>query len=146
MSTDTATLNDMIEVLNDGKKFYKEAAGEVKQFELKSLFGRMARTKEAIAGDLKTAVVVTGTKPAEGGSFAGTLRKAYAEARAKLSSDKDYAYVAQLEEFEDRILKVFKDAAEKSDDQGVRAIAKRYMPEVVRDHNEMRTLKHARDA
>jgi uncharacterized protein (TIGR02284 family) len=143
MTTDTATLNDMIEVLNDGQKFYREASVEVKSSDLKTLFNRMANTKQAIANDLRTAVVASGTKPAEGGTFAGTLRKAYAEARTKLSSDKDYEYVAQLEQFEDRILNAFKDAASKSDDQGVRTIAYRYMPEVTRDHIEMRTLKHA---
>jgi len=146
MSTDTATLNDMIQVLNDGKKFYEEAVGEVKRTDLKALFSRMARIKGAIASDLRTAVVANGGKPSEGGTFAGALRKAYAEVATKLSSDKDYTYIAQLEEFEDRILKAFKDAQSKSDDQGVRTIAERYMPEVLRDHNEMCGLKHAKAA
>ena len=146
MSTDTATLNDMIEVLNDGKKFYEEATGHVRRNDLKALFSRMARTKGAIADDLRTAVVASGAKPAEGGSFAGALRTAYAEIATKLSSDKDYTYIAQLEEFEDRILKAFQDAQAKSDDQGVRTIAQRYLPEVTRDHNEMRGLKHAKAA
>ena len=146
MNTDNATLNDMIEVLNDGKKFYEEAAGEVKRTDLKALFSRMARTKGAIASDLRTAVVANGGKPAEGGTFAGALRTAYAEVATKLSSDKDYTYIAQLEEFEDRILKAFKDAQTKSDDEGVRTIAQRYMPEVLRDHNEMRGLKQAKAA
>jgi uncharacterized protein (TIGR02284 family) len=146
MSTDTATLNDMIEVLNDGKKFYEEAVGEVRRTDLKALFSRMARTKGAIASDLRTAVVANGGKPSEGGTFAGALRKAYAEIATKLSTDKDYTYIAQLEQFEDRILQAFKDAQAKSDDQGVRTIAERYMPEVLRDHNEMRGLKHAKAA
>jgi uncharacterized protein (TIGR02284 family) len=141
MDIDTATLNDMIEVLNDGKKFYEEASGEVKRSDLKSLFDRMARTKQAIANDLRTAVVANGAEPAEGGSFAGTLRTAYAEVRAKLSSHKDYEYVVQLEEFEDRILHAFTNAVTASGDQAVREIAERYMPEVTRDHDEMRTLK-----
>jgi uncharacterized protein (TIGR02284 family) len=146
MSTDTATLNDMIQVLNDGKKFYEEAVGHVKRTDLKALFSRMARTKGAIASDLRTAVVANGGKPSEGGTFAGALRKAYAEVATKLSTDKDYTYIAQLEEFEDRILHAFKDAQMKSDDEGVRTIAARYMPEVQRDHNEMRGLKHAKAA
>jgi uncharacterized protein (TIGR02284 family) len=146
MSTDTATLNDMIQVLNDGKTFYEEAVGHVKRTDLKALFSRMARTKGAIASDLRTAVVANGGKPSEGGTFAGALRKAYAEVATKLSTDKDYTYIAQLEEFEDRILYAFKDAQAKSDDEGVRTIAARYMPEVLRDHNEMRGLKHAKAA
>ncbi len=146
MSTDTATLNDMIEVLNDGKKFYEEAATQVKRKDLAALFSRMARTKGAIASDLRTAVVASGAKPAEGGTFAGSLRKAYAEIATKLSSDKDYTFIAQLEEFEDRILKAFNDAQTKSEDPGVRTIAQRYLPEVTRDHNEMRSLKLAKAA
>jgi len=146
MSRDIATLNEMIEVLNDGKKFYEEAVGEVKRTDLKALFSRMARTKGAIASDLRTAVVATGAKPAEGGSFAGALRKAYAEIATKLSSHKDHTYIAQLEEFEDRILHAFKDAQKNSADEAVRTIAERYMAEVVRDHNEMRGLKHSKAA
>ena len=140
-STDTATLNDMIEVLNDGKTFYEEASIEVDRADLKTLFIRMARTKQAIANDLRTAVVANDAKPAEGGSFVGKLRSAYAEVRAKLSSHKDDEYVTQLEEFEDRIMCAFKNAASTSDDQAVRTIANRYLPEVMRDHNEMKTLK-----
>jgi uncharacterized protein (TIGR02284 family) len=143
MNRDTATLNDMIEVLNDGRAFYQEAASHVKRPDLRNLFERMARTKQSIAEDLRTAVVADGAKPPEGGSFAGSLRKAYGEMRAALSTHKDYQYVAQLEEFEDRILRSFKDAVEKSDDVIVQAIAHRYMLEVTRDHDEMSTLKHA---
>lgn len=142
MTKDAATLNEMIEVLNDGKKFYDEASIEVNRTDLKELFQRMARTKQDIAEHLRTAVVATGTKPSEGGSFAGTLRTAYAEIRTKLSSHKDYEYVSQLEEFEDRILHAFEHAISSSGDQNVRSIANRYMPEVTRDHDEMRTLKH----
>jgi uncharacterized protein (TIGR02284 family) len=141
MSMDTATLNDIIEVLNDGKKFYEEASAEVNRSDLKSLFKRMSATKQAIADGLRTAVVADGAEPAEGGSFAGSLRAAYAEVRAKLSSHKDYEYVTQLEEFEDRILHAFKNAASTSDDARVRTLVERYMPEVTRDHDEMRTLK-----
>jgi uncharacterized protein (TIGR02284 family) len=141
MSIDTATLNDMIEVLNDGRKFYEEAAAEVNRADLSALFKRMARTKQAIASDLRTAVVAHGAQPAEGGSFAGTLRTAYAELRTKMSSHKDYEYVVQLEEFEDRILGAFDNAVTAADDPAVRTIAERYMPEVTRDHNEMKTLK-----
>jgi len=140
-AVDTTTLNDMIEVLNDGKTFYEEAAIEVERADLKTLFVRMARIKQAIANDLRTAVSANGAKPAEGGSFAGKLRTAYAEVRAKLSSHKDDEYVTQLEEFEDRIMCAFKNAASTSDDQAVRTIARRYMPEVLRDHNEMKALK-----
>jgi uncharacterized protein (TIGR02284 family) len=146
MKTDSATLNDLIEVLQDGKKFYEEAASKVTRSDLRALFSRMATTKGAIASDLRTAVVARGDQPATEGSFAGLIHKAYSEIRAKLSTDKNHAYVAELEQFEDRILHAFQHAAQKSEDAGVRTIAQRYMPEVSRDHAQMRDLKHAKAA
>lgn len=146
MKSDTATLNELIEVLEDGKKFYEEAAEKVTRTDLRELFSRMAMTKGAIVNDLKTAVVARGDNPATEGSFAGSIRKAYAEIRAKLSAHKNDAYVAELEEFEDRILHAFQHAAQKADDAGVRTIAQRYMPNVSRDHAQMRDLKHAKAA
>jgi len=142
MKTDTATLKELIDVLEDGKKFYEEALTKVTRPDLSALFARMAATKGAIASDLKTAVIARGDTPSTDGSFAGSMLKAYAELRAKLSSDKNYAYVAELEHFEDRILKAFNHAVQKADDSGVRTIAERYMADVSRDHAQMRDLKH----
>ncbi len=45
---ETATLNDLIEVLNDGKGFYEEASEHVHS-DLAAVFKRMARTTAAIA-------------------------------------------------------------------------------------------------
>jgi uncharacterized protein (TIGR02284 family) len=146
MKNDTSTLNDLIEVLEDGKKFYEEASAKVTRSDLRTLFGRMAMTKGAIVSDLKTAVVARGDQPSTEGSFAGSIRKMYSEMHARLSSDKNYAYISDLEQFEDRILHEFQDAAQKSDDAGVRTIAQRYMPEISRDHAQMRELKHAKAA
>jgi uncharacterized protein (TIGR02284 family) len=141
-----ATINDLIEVLEDGRNFYEEAAAKVPLPVLSALFARMAATKAAIANDLRTALTAMGGTPSSEGTFAGSVRKTYAEVRAKLSVDKNHAYVAELEEFEDRILKAFEYAAHNSADDRVRAIAQRYMPEVSRDHAHMRELKHAKAA
>lgn len=52
---DIVTLNEMIEVLEDGHKFYTEAAAKVGRADLKALFQDLAKTKETICNDLKTA-------------------------------------------------------------------------------------------
>lgn len=146
MTNDTATLNDLIEVLTDGQTFYKDASESVKRPDLKALFARMALNKAAVAADLEKNVVAKGSTPASGGTFFGAILKSYGELRTKVSSDSNYEYIAQLEGFEDRILHGFRDAVENSDDEAVRAIAKQHLPEVLRDHNEMRDLKHASKA
>lgn len=139
-NNDTGTLNDLIEVLNDGKAFYEEAASKARA-DLATTFQGMARTKAAIAADLAAHVATLGEKPATGGTFFGSIRKAYAEMRTAIASDQNAEYVSQLEEFEDRILHTFRGAVENSDDPAVRSIAQRYLPDVKRDHDAMRALK-----
>jgi uncharacterized protein (TIGR02284 family) len=140
-NADTATLNDLIEVLNDGIKFYEESSLEVERDDLKSLFRNLAGHKRKIVQDLSAAVRSLGEEPATSGTFAGSMRKLYAEARTKMSSDKGHEYIAQLEEFEDRILHAFEKAATDSNDATVRGIADRHFKDVRDDHDFMRNLK-----
>ena len=141
MTKTTAQVNDLIEVLNDGVKFYDDAAGSTNNQIYKSLFQRMANTKRAIAADLKAEVAWQGEKPAEGGTIVGQLRQSYTDLRAKLSNNPDAKYIGQLEESEDRILNAFQEALTKSDKAEVRQIAQNYLPDIKRMHNEMADLK-----
>ena len=143
MKTDNAALDDMIRTLNDGRSFYEEAAGKVAREDLKRLFERIARTKSAIVNDMKNKVILAGVEPHDEGSTAGSLRRAWGELRAKIASDREASYVDQLEEFEDLILESFRDAIEGSSDPEIRSLARKYLPEVTRDHDEMRALKLA---
>lgn len=143
MNTDTAMLKDLVEVLNDGKLFYEEAAAKVELPQFKQIFSQMARTKAAIASDFKIKIVASGESAPEGGTFSGALRKAYAEIAAKLSNTPNAEYVGQLEDCEDRIVSEFRTVANTSDDAELRALAQKHMPEVLRDHEQMRALKQA---
>jgi uncharacterized protein (TIGR02284 family) len=142
VNENAATLRELVEVLNDGRKFYEEAAAQARADDLKLLFGRMARTKGAIAGALNARIEAHGSAAPADGTLAGMLRKAYAEVRACLSNTPDEEYVGQLEGFEDRIISVFRSAVGESDDPEVRAVASKYLPDVMRDHSEMSALKH----
>lgn len=145
MNHDLSKLNDLIEVLIDGKKFYEEAAPEVRP-DLRQLFTRMASTKGAIVADLQRQVAASGKEPADSGTVTGAIRKFYAEIRTSMADNENEEYVAQLEEFEDRILEAFRDASTKDDDMEVRSIAQRHMAQVKKDHDDMRALKRAAKA
>ncbi|WP_313918734.1 PA2169 family four-helix-bundle protein [Tahibacter sp.] len=140
MST-TSNLKDLIELLNDGEKFYSEAATKVKIPAYANLFQRMAQQKQAIASDLSARLASHGETAPEGGTLLGSLRKFYADVRASMSSDAESIYVAQLEQTEDRILEAFRDELTQSEDMELRRIAERHYPEIKRTHDEMRDLK-----
>jgi uncharacterized protein (TIGR02284 family) len=143
MVTDTVTLKDLVEVLNDGKNFYEAAANGVELPQFKQIFMQMARTKAAMANDFKAMFAGSGEDAPQCGSIGGTLRKTWAEIAAKLSSTPNAEYVGQLEDFEDRIVREFRSAVSSSDDIQVRTLAQKHMPDVLRDHDQMRALKHA---
>jgi len=137
----TSNLKDLIELLNDGEKFYSEAATKVKIPAYANLFQRMAQQKQAIASDLSARLASHGETAPEGGTLLGSLRKFYADVRASMSSDAESIYVAQLEQTEDRILEAFRDELTQSEDMELRRIAERHYPDIKRTHDEMRDLK-----
>jgi uncharacterized protein (TIGR02284 family) len=141
MTDTTSRLNELIEVLTDGVKFYEDATNTTSNSAYKTLFQRMASTKRAIVADIKAEVAYHGETPAQHGTMVGTLRQLYTDLRARLSDQPDIKYIAQLEEAEDRILETFRDALTASDKAEVRQIAQNYLPDIKRMHDEMRTLK-----
>jgi uncharacterized protein (TIGR02284 family) len=134
-------LNDLVEVARDGEAFYEHAATKVDQPELRILFTRLAMAKRNIVKELSAEVTARGEKPAESGSWTGSFNKMYGDIRATLGA-KDYAYVAQLEESEDRMLKGFDKAINDKDiPASARMVLTRLLPEVRQCHDLMRDRK-----
>jgi uncharacterized protein (TIGR02284 family) len=141
VSPTSASLDDLVATLNDGVAFYERAAARVADPDLADLFGRMARLKQAIAGDLNVEIALLGERPRDQGSVFGAIRIAYAEVLGALTDRNAATFVAQLEEQEDRLLAAFRDAVLAGDSSRVRDLALRYYPEIERMHAQMSRLK-----
>ena len=141
-----ATINDLVEALNDGIGFYDHAAGEVTDASHRQLFQDMSRIKRSIVGELKSEVLRQGGEPANDSSWLGEFRQGYADLKAKMVKDSDGAYVVSLEAQEDRVLHAFRDAVDADQPPRVREIAAKYLPEVQGMHDRMRALKQSHKA
>ncbi|QCU72509.1 PA2169 family four-helix-bundle protein [Luteimonas yindakuii] len=142
-SRTTGTLNDLIAIARDGQEFYQDASTRIDDVELKSLFTRIAGTKATIIAELGAAVQAVGGDPEDSGTLRGSMQEMYARVRAALG-DKEYSYVAELEESEDRLLHAFEDAVkDDSTPAAARSVVTRLMPEVRACHDLMRARKHA---
>jgi len=142
MSFKTEQLNELIAIIRDGQRFYEHAHDEIKDQRLQALFRDMAQAKLQVIQALAVKVAANHEEPTSSGTLVGKLRQAYADARATLSSDEEAAYVAQLEEAEDRILEAFEDAMETAQPD-VRALLAVEMPKIRACHQRMRELKNA---
>ena len=137
------SLNDLIEIARDGSDFYTEAASKVDNPELATLFTQMAGHKREIVSGLTADVAATGGEPADKGTMGGSMRQTYANMRAALGN-RDYAYVAELEEVEDKLLEAFRDTISDEDTPpAAKAAAQRHLPRVQECHDIMRNRKLA---
>ena len=146
MTNTATTLNGLVEALNDGIDFYEHAARQTTNTRYQDLFLKMARLKSLIAADLKAEVAHEGKEPDQDGTWLGSVRKGYADLKATVTKDSDAAYIASLEEQEDRVLHAFRDALDSQQPPKVRELATRYLPEVQQMHDRMRELKKAKAA
>lgn len=146
MTDNTALLEDLVQVTRDSKTFYEDVARETENPRLREVFNRMAMAKGSLIAAVSGKLASLGQTPPDGGTMAGTLRKAYADIRATFSKNDEKVYVAELEETEDRVLEAFEDALAKTDSVDVRSVLTEHLPKVRACHEEMRNLKHSMGA
>jgi uncharacterized protein (TIGR02284 family) len=136
-------LNDLVAATRDGRGFYEHAATKVNSPELKALFMRLAHVKADIVRELSDEIRAEGDAPTKTGTWSGDFNRFYTEIRAHLG-DKTYAYVAQLEESEDQLLKAFDKALHDEDiSPYAHAVFVRLLPEVRNCHAIMHAQKIA---
>jgi uncharacterized protein (TIGR02284 family) len=146
MTQNADKLNDLIQILRDGRSFYQDAAAKVVDPSLRTLFHDMAATRAAVIVDLAAEVRMEGETPADSGTVTGGLRKIYGDVLAAMASDKDSTYVNQLEAAEDRLMHAFTAALNEADIARVTDILNLHMPKIRRMHDLMRQQKQQRAA
>lgn len=135
------TLNELIAVTRDSAQFYTDAAGRANNPKLQTLFSNMADSKNGLVGAISKEVRNDGAIPEKVGTFRGILHQLYGDVRGQLGGG-DYAYVAELEASEDRMLEAYRDVLEDSDSPAeVKTAVRSYLPTVTEHHNLMRDRK-----
>ena len=134
-------LQELVSIARDGASFYDAAGKEVHDPSLKLLFVRMADHKRHIINSLSGKLAANYEDIPKEGTFAGKVRKMYADVRATLADNEEKVYVSQLEEAEDRLLEHFEEAIKDVDDVGVKSILQNHIPQVRTCHAEMSALK-----
>ena len=132
-----STINGLIETLKDGEKGFKEAAGAVKDPQLKSLFQEYSQQRHRFATELQSQAQGLGeSKPEETSSTAGAMHRAWMNLKSALTSHDDHAILAECERGEDSAVAEYKKAMEDEELTGpVRdTISRQYMEEIGRAH------------
>ncbi len=144
MKHSNQVLNDLVAIARDGQEFYHHAAGKVSDPALQDLFARIGTIKAEIVTGLSAEIKASGgDQPTETGTMVGEIRKLYGDLRG-LAGSKDYQYVAQLDQSEDRLVKAFDEARKDSSlAPSALAVLDRLEPQVRQSHDLMRARKVA---
>jgi uncharacterized protein (TIGR02284 family) len=137
-------LNGLIETTLDSAHGYDEAAKDVKDPALKSMFAERARKRAEIGRLLQQEVRSFGGEPETDQSIAGKMHSKFVELKNALAGGSRKAVVDEVEHGEDVIKGKFEKAL-KSDDLPVvaRSLVSRAYESIRADHNEMSTLKRS---
>lgn len=143
---DTDDIKDLIQVLNSGVKFYRDAKQDVKDSTLITVFNDVIVSHEKCAQKLQPLVIAEDGKAETGSSWSVGLRELYTKATANMRSDKDLGYISQLEEVEDKLLAKCNEAIESNHFTLHQDILRQVRSELSGCHNRIRQLQKLRES
>ena len=138
-----STINDLIETLKDGQEGFKQAAGAVKDSNLKSLFNEYSMQRSRFAGELQAQAIQMGeSDPEDSSSASGAMHRAWIGLKSALTSGDDHSILAECERGEDSAVAEYKEAmADDSLTAPVREIVSRQYNEVKSAHDRIKQLR-----
>ncbi len=137
------SIQELIKTCRDGEKGYREAAEHAKSADLKSRFGRISAERGRFAEELERelASVGEGTKKGEG-HVVGALHRAWIDVKESLGAG-DHAILAWLEQGDDYAKGKYEDGLKQDLPLNVASIVRRQYQTIVRDHDQIRSLRDA---
>ncbi len=139
-----STINNLIETLKDGEKGFKEAAGAVKDPQLKSLFHEYSQQRHRFVTELQSQAQSLGEfKPEKSSSTAGAMHRAWINLKSAVTSGEDKAILSECERGEDSAVYEYNEAMQDGLSGTAREIVARQFTEIKGAHDR---VKHLRDA
>ena len=136
-----SVLNDLIETCKDGENGFREAAQEVKNPTLKSLFLDFANERGQYATDLQQRVTQLGQRAETSGSVAASLHRRWMDLKSAFSGKSDQAIVDECERGEDIALESYRAALAKDLPSDLKSVIERQFTGVKAAHDKVRALK-----
>ena len=139
-----SAINNLIETLKDGERGFKEAAGAVKDPQLKSLFQEYSQQRHRFATELQSQAHSLGEfKPEESSSTAGAMHRAWINLKSAVTSGDDKAILSECERGEDSAVHEFEESMHDALTSPLRDLVSRQYSEIKSAHDR---VKHLRDA
>jgi uncharacterized protein (TIGR02284 family) len=137
-------VNDLLQVLEDGKEEFRKAPEAVKDPNLKAVFSEYANERAQMAEEL---LRFTPAEPEEKKpTITGAVHRGWIELKSALTSGDDHAILAECERGEDHAVEAFNNALEQDLPSDVRQEIKSQAARVLEAHHKVKDLRDAAHA
>jgi uncharacterized protein (TIGR02284 family) len=144
MKNQNDIIDNLIETLKDGQQGFKEAAENVKDAQLKSLFNDYSKQRARFLAELRSkAQSPDEREPKVSGSAAGALHRGWIDLKSALSRGDDHAILAECERGEDSAVEEYQKALNDGLSAPVRELVFRQFTEIKAVHDRIRDLRDA---
>jgi uncharacterized protein (TIGR02284 family) len=140
-----STLNTLIETCRDGEEGFREAAQNLKDPGVKSMFSEIAQERARFADELKTQVQQLGGNPEQGGSISGAAHRGWMNVKGALTGYDDKQIIAEAERGEDVAVSTYRSALSEPLPTAIESVVNRQYEHVKQAHDRVRDLERARE-
>jgi len=134
-------LQELIQVNVDSKDGFEQAAHDIEDMTLSTLFQSLAHQRDEQARELAKFVEWNREKPQRTGSYAAALHRGWMSIREMLSTNNLYAILAEAERGEDQIKAAYESALKETAGSAVNDVLLRQFRQVKAAHDRVRDLR-----
>ncbi|WP_166826038.1 PA2169 family four-helix-bundle protein [Thalassoroseus pseudoceratinae] len=136
-------LQKLIRYNIDSYKGFREAADEVEDQRLKSLFTAIAQERSDFATELQNFVEWNGQEAEDDGSVMAAMHRVWIDVRALFSDGDSYAILAEAERGEDEIKEAYEEVLKETAGSAMNDVLQAQYVNVKKQHDQIRDLRDA---
>ncbi|MEX0967480.1 MAG: PA2169 family four-helix-bundle protein [Bacteroidia bacterium] len=103
-------LNDLVQICNDGRKGYLDAAENVEDGNLKTIFRSAGQQRTELAAQLQNEITKLGGAPAHEGDTQGVLHRIWMDVRSAFAGNDNEAVLKEVERGEETAVEHYSEA------------------------------------
>jgi uncharacterized protein (TIGR02284 family) len=135
-----STLNGLIETLLDGKNGFANAASNVKDPMVKSVFSEFSQQRAMLATELQEKLSELGADVKDSGSASASVHRGWMDLKSALGGG-EKSILNEAERGEDAAVKAYQDALKESLSPDLEGIIRRQYGEVKQAHDRVKALR-----
>ena len=134
-------LQELIQINIDSTEGFQEAAKQIEDMSVSSLFVELAAQRSQNATELQDYVEWNGEKPRDEGSYAAAFHRTWLDLRAMISGGDTHVILAEAERGEDSIKSAYEDALKETAGSAVNDVLTRQYADIKAGHDRIRDLR-----